>query len=652
MKHLLLLTSLILIGLRVTAQHALITEHSFAPELEVPEKVLAMKEPTVVLNRTVIVDIEEVDGDAVEYYLGHFTIFLRDVASIEAENKVYINLNRVIEVSTIKARSITPDGTIKELGAGAFNRATDDEERGNQIYFAFEGLTPGSVIDYFYVFKKQAKLRGDHESLQVGVPILSQDLHLIHPEPWIFRTKSYMGAPEATMDTSLAGVTHHRYVMENVPALEREESANMGAAQMRVVYFLDRVPERNITDFSGFVGATQLYHNALSAPVDARTGKELHALVKKMKLSFTRDEEDKVRTMEDHLKSSFAIIDASTDELDDIGAILKNKACSKLGMIKLTCALLQQVHIDYQIVITTDRTRMPFDPDLECYLFLQDIILYLPSLNKYMAPSEVGLRLGYAMSENMGNPGLFIRRFDLGGTFAGVGSVKYIEALPDEATIHDHVITADLSKDPSTCELKFTNLISGYYAPLQCFYSYLDDDKKKEYTEGMVSYLLENSTVEELKVKNGESKLFGVEPFIIEGRVNTRKFNGTAGDKVVFKVGELIGRQVEMYAEKSRTLPVEEDYNRRFNRSIDIILPAGWSVQNLKDLELEKHVDLDGERKLAFKSSYVQEGQVIKVRIEEYYRSIRVPLEQFEEYRSVINAAADFSKVALLLAQD
>lgn len=41
-----------------------------------------MKEPTVVLNRTVIVDIEEVDGDAVEYYLGHFTIFLRDVASI------------------------------------------------------------------------------------------------------------------------------------------------------------------------------------------------------------------------------------------------------------------------------------------------------------------------------------------------------------------------------------------------------------------------------------------------------------------------------------------------------------------------------------------------------------------------------------------
>lgn len=652
MKHLLLIASLLFLGRSATAQHALITGHDFEPRVEVPEKVQSMTEPTVLLRRTTVVDIEEETDDAFEYYLVHNTIYLRDAAAIEAENKVYISLNRVVDMSTIKARSITPNGTVKELGPDAFKRATDDEERGNQIYFAFEGLIPGSVIDYFYVLKKRVKLRGDFEQLQVGVPILSEDFHLIHPGSWYFKTKSYKGAPEATMDTSLAEVTHYRYELENVAAMKREESANMGDAYMRVVYFLDRIPDRGIKDYSGYIGATQLYHNAISAPVDARTEKELKALVKKMKLSFTRDEEDKVRTMEDYLKSSFAIIDASNPELDDLAAILKNKACSEMGMLKLTCAILQQLNMDYQVVITTDRSRMPFDPDLECYLFLQDIILYFPSLDKYMAPDNVGLRLGYAASENMGNYGLFIKRFDLGGTYAGVGIVKYIDPLPDVATIHDHVITADLSKDRNACELTFTNLISGYYASLQCYYTFLDDDRKKEFTEGMVSYLLENGTVEELKVKNDESKLFGVEPFIIEGRVNTRKFNGTAGDKVVFKVGELIGRQVEMYSENERTLPVEEDYNRRFNRSIDIILPAGWSAQNLKDLEIEKYVDLDGVRKLSFKSSYTQEGQTIKVRVEEYYRSIFVPVDQFEEYRSVINAAADFSKVTLLLAQD
>lgn len=652
MRHALLFPFLLACG-GAAAQHPMIATHAFAPAMEVPAHVQAMTEPTVVLDRTIIVQIAEEGDEAVEHYLAHLTVFLRDAASIEAENKVYISLNRVLDVTAIQARSIAPDGTIKVLAPEAFKRATDEEELGSRIYFAFEGLAPGSVIDYFYVLKKQARLRGDYEPLQLAVPVLAQELHLLHPEGWVFRTKSYMGAPEAEMDSSHAGVVHHRYSMQEVPGLRKEVSANMRAASMRVVYCLDRIPARGIRDFSSFTGATQIYHEALSSPVDARTAKELQALMKRMKLGFTRNEEDKVRTMEDHIKTSIAIIDASSPELDDIGHILKNKAGSKLGILKLTCALLQLAGIDYQVVVTTDRDRMPFDPDMECYLFLQDILLYFPTMDKYMDPNEAGLRLGYANSSNMANAGLFIRRYDLGGgNYAGVGAVKHIDPLPDTATIHDLEITADLSQDPGACMLSFANSISGYYAPLQCFYNYLDDDRKKELSESLVSYLVESGTVEELEVKNAESKLFGVAPFIVEGRVHTRKFSGTAGDKVLFKIGELIGPQVEMYTEDSRTLPVEEDFNRRFNRSIDIRLPEGWSVQNLEDLEHDVFLDIAGERKLAFQSSFTLKDGLLKVRVEEYYRSIRLPVEQFESYRSVINAAADFSKVALLLAKD
>jgi hypothetical protein len=48
-----------------------------------------------------------------------------------------------------------------------------------------------------------------------------------------------------------------------------------------------------------------------------------------------------------------------------------------------------------------------------------------------------------------------------------------------------------------------------------------------------------------------------------------------------------------------------------------------------------------------FVSWYKQDGKMITVFIEENYREIRLPLEKFEDFRKVINAAADFNKITL-----
>lgn len=649
--RILLIAFLALSVLPLRAQHALITDHTWAAKPELPERVRTMTEPVVVLERELVVDRVEEGDDIVEYYLMHISTFLRDAAAIGSENKVYVSLNGALDVHQVKARSMTPDGAIHELGADAFKRATDDEERGSYLYFAFEGLVPGSVIEYYYVLKRRPDLRGDVEVLQFSAPILKERMHLLNPARLVFKAKGYQGTPEAVADTSDASLQHLRWDLTDVPALEREESANMGAAAMRVVYALDRVPDRGLKDFSGYLGATKLYHAAIHQPVEGKVKKDLAGLMKKMGLAYARDAEDKVRTIEDYLKNNFAIVKAGDGQLSRLESILKNKACNEFGMTVLTCAVLREAGIPYQLVVTCDRTVRPFDPDFESYLFLQDVALFLPDLNKYMAPAENGLRLGYLPSENMANHGLFIRNYDVGGTITGVGSVKYIEPTPDTATVHDHIITADLSADPGSCKLTFENHLGGYYAVLQCFYAFLDDEKKKELTDQLVSYFVENSTVDELTVENGESRSFGVKPFIIKGRLTTRKFSGTAGDKVLFKIGELIGPQVEMYAEKPRKLPVDDDYNRRFDRSIDVVLPHGWAVQNLKDLEIDRSLTMDGEPVLAFKSTYTLEGDTLKVRIAEYYRRTTIPLADFEGYRGVVNAAADFNKVTLVLVK-
>jgi hypothetical protein len=52
---------------------------------------------------------------------------------------------------------------------------------------------------------------------------------------------------------------------------------------------------------------------------------------------------------------------------------------------------------------------------------------------------------------------------------------------------------------------------------------------------------------------------------------------------------------------------------------------------------------------MGFNSSYQLAGNVVKITILEEYRRTYYPLSQFEDFKKVINAAADFNKVALVL---
>lgn len=50
-----------------------------------------------------------------------------------------------------------------------------------------------------------------------------------------------------------------------------------------------------------------------------------------------------------------------------------------------------------------------------------------------------------------------------------------------------------------------------------------------------------------------------------------------------------------------------------------------------------------------FKSYFEMEGNVLKVTADEYYQKNYVPVEEFENYRKVINSAADFNEITLIL---
>ena len=139
---------------------------------------------------------------------------------------------------------------------------------------------------------------------------------------------------------------------------------------------------------------------------------------------------------------------------------------------------------------------------------------------------------------------------------------------------------------------------------------------------------------------------------VVKGSFTSNSYIELAGDAILFKAGELIGPQSELYQERERKLPVANSYNRGYARKIKVQIPKGFNIQNPDDLIMKEQVFDDNEKLIYnFVSNYVLNGQVLEITIEEYYDELNYPVEKFEAFRKVINSAADFNKIVLVLAQ-
>ncbi|QNE40640.1 hypothetical protein F1C16_14230 [Hymenobacter sp. NBH84] len=159
-----------------------------------------------------------------------------------------------------------------------------------------------------------------------------------------------------------------------------------------------------------------------------------------------------------------------------------------------------------------------------------------------------------------------------------------------------------------------------------------------------------NASFTSVKVTNGEAGLSALtKPFVVDAQVESADLLDRAGPKYLFKIGTLLGPQSELYQAEARQYDVENDFNRRYNRVITVELPAGYAVRNLQDLNVDVKTGPTAAPSYLFRSQYEQKGQTVTINIMEYYREIRWPKKDFEAFRDVVNAAANFNKVVLVL---
>ena len=196
--------------------------------------------------------------------------------------------------------------------------------------------------------------------------------------------------------------------------------------------------------------------------------------------------------------------------------------------------------------------------------------------------------------------------------------------------------------------------IRGYNAAYTMIaFKYVEEEKQKEMKEEMVRYIAQDADIESLTYENTDLNSQDPDkPMVIKSKFSSESFIEKAGNDIIFNIGNLIGPQTELYQEEERKLDVVNDFNRGYLRKIKVRIPDGFKISNPDDLNMNFQVEEDGKVIYQFVSNYKIESDYLTVDVNEFYDKIYYPKEKFEEYRQVINAAADFNKINLILQEN
>ncbi|MEM1338401.1 MAG: DUF3857 domain-containing protein [Bacteroidota bacterium] len=590
------------------------------------------------------------DRTFTEYYLEHKAYWLNSNDKIEDYNKIYLPYDTNSILLESKARVITSAGKVIDLDNSKILTAYDEESGKNYKYFAFEGVEKGSIIEYYYKEKKDPSYNGTAFRLQSSFDKKVVEFDLFSPANLVFQFRTYNGLPDVVQDTTAQDRLHWQLKVTDLKALSEEAQAPYQASRGYLVYKLDKNLKTGKGDLSSYSSVAQNLYNFYYAAPDKAVEAQLQELITSA-VPDTSDPEATLRLLDNAIKSGFTLSETSGENLSDLAMVLEQRVANTTGLIKLYVGLLNTLKIKHEMVLTSDRQQLRFDKDFEAHNFLTDFLIYFPDFDTYLSPTDMFTRYGYPPGNLMDNYGLFIKEVKVGDFTSAIGKIKYITPIPAEKTEDKMVI--NIRFDPeniSSNQVQMERSFSGYYGMQIHPYMHLAvGEEREKILEGLVKTMDQNAVVNTAEVRNEDPELFGVQPIQFALDFTSDAFMEKAGRKYLFKIGELIGPQIAMYQEKKRELPYENDHNRSYYRTLRVELPKGYRIANLDDLNIDNTYEADGKELFSFTSYYEVQDNVLQITADEHYRKNSVSPALFEEFRTVINSAADFNKITLIL---
>ncbi|GAB4091652.1 DUF3857 domain-containing protein [Flaviaesturariibacter terrae] len=605
-------------------------------------------EAAVFLNDDRLIEYSiEKDGLYI-YKTVHRLVHVNTDKGIESFNKVYLPFDEGIQMIDVKARTILPNGRIITLDEKNIKDIKEDD-RSYKI-FALDGLAKGCEVEYYYTLKKYPSFFG-REFLGYHIPVAASHFELVVPSGLKFDTRSYNGLPDVK-DTVIGEKRYLTLDASNLKPMPDERYSMTDAHQQRVEFKLSYNLNKNKDERLFSWDELARKGNEIYSTASDKEVRKIRDLVQDAGVTASQSVQEKVVKLESFLKKNFNISEnIDSDDADDLLKVIKGKNASEKAICKIFCIALAEAGVEYEIVLTGNRSNYVLDKKFENWNNARYLLLYFPALKKYVAPSETDYRFPFVPPTWAGAAGLFIVRTKLGNMVSAYAEMRNV-ALEDVQRSYSNIdVQAELDRNMDSLQIDIRQTYGGYMASnYRTPFVYFPADEHYKVVKQLVSSASQSEQIKSWEVKNKEfDQADPYTPFILQAKVNSSELVERAGSKIIIKVGMLIGEQAELYEEKERVTDVELAYPHSFRRVIDLKIPAGYTIQNLKDLALSQSHTEGGKVQFDFVSTYKLENGVLHIEVNERYLGYFYPKNIFDVFKKVINAAADFNKVVLVL---
>lgn len=582
-----------------------------------------------------------------ENFVYHKKIRVETHQAIDQFNKIYIPLNNVIDIIDVAARFIAPDGKETIISKNNIKQIENLENKGDFKTFVVEGAETGGQIEYYYILRKNFNPYGGYY-VQDETPRANVDFIFSYPKKLTYLFRFNNGFPNFTADESNEDILVQRATINYVPGITEEKYAyykpNMMSFDFTLAY--NRY-QSSLRVYSWAKACSNIYNNSYIF-----TKKEMsatQALLKQINTT-AQNETQKIRDIENWVKKNFKV-DKDIEKQPGLVNNIKLKQCNFLDVTRLYVALFQAAGIPFELVKTGDKSVQPFQPDFDAFNYMDYTLFYFPNANKFLTPEDNTYRLGILAPEFQGGYGIFMKPLVYNESLKTLG--YEIRQIPYEKYTENGDsldITVTIEPENNLLKTKIRRVMFGDFGrSFQSFFHLLDEKKKQELVETLFSFGKDHTDVLSMKYQNTTPENIGVNPLVWDVELQSKSLIEVAGNDLLIKIGETIGQQSELYQKNQRVLPIAVSLLHDYYRKIKFVIPEGYKVGNLNDLNMHVEMKNNGKTSCIFTSEVSLHENILTIISKEYYIDPDYPASRYEEFRNVINAAADFNKKTLLL---
>ena len=627
--------------------------------VNVQEMDSSFQESSIGFLNKYIVEFKEVndsiDNSFEKFLTRHTIIKILDSVGAEYHKIIYIPMYNSDYLVDLKLRTIDSTGLVVNFDNSTLTELDNKEFNKNFKIYQLPELQKNSTIECIYTTKERNEIHGS-QILQEEYFNAKTEFILI-PNNFKSKVKPYNTNEVFNLEL-MDNIKVKKISINNLNSIDNEEYSTLQANRVNVsyqCYISDKVTSQsefweNINESIYPIAFPKKYSKELIELNEIILNEfKLTKSNAKPQNKYLSETFKKINIIDNYIKNNFTVQENGNADLSRLDYILKNKKGSNIGIVQLYSSLLLYNNIDYELLITSNRYFNRFDPDFFNPDNLREILFYIPEIKKYIIPDKQEYRVGEAPFNVLGNYGIYIDK-NKDYYFSTI-----IENDKKYSTIN-RTINVDFKKMKEAV-ISETQEFTGHWAitnrAMLNLSNNLTSDEFKDYltTSGIkgkkiIEYSIINKDIYQPNYNN---------PFIVKSIISAEsvlisdnKTRKRKNKRYVFNLGSVIGTQSELYSNNKRINPIEIRYPNYYDYKISVKIPRGYKVEGVENININENYISNGEIVAKFESRYLIEGNQLNISIEEFYKSLNYSKSKYNDFRKVINAAADFNKLDIV----